>query len=224
MWIDVSIVALVLVFALLGLASGFWGQFLRILAMGSLYFIAPPVARQIRDPLEEYVDVQLSSAAMDGVALIFAALGMYVIMSIVIFILLAVARRGKKSASNKLGGLMLGTTKGVALGYLLLCGFLMVASSDFEEELDHELIDQAQDSLLVELVEEHNFIESMGYEMPTKAEIEALVEEHIVDPAGIALDAIEQPAGDGEEADVASDKTPPIVESPEDPTPPPSPK
>ena len=224
MWIDVTIVGVVLSFALLGLASGFWGQFLRILALASLYFVAPPVARQIRNPLDEHIDVQLSSTAMDGVALIVASIALYLLMSLTILIFLAVVQRGRKSAPNKLGGLVLGTTKGVALSYLLLCGLLLVASSDFEDELDYELIDQAQESYLVDVVEEHNFLEMMGYEIPSKAEIEALVEEHLVLPEESQEDAAGQQDEASVDPEAPADDSPPLAESPDPPISPPPPK
>ena len=216
MWIDVSIVAIIVIFGLLGLASGFWGQFLRIAALGSLYFVAPPVARVIREPLGEQIDVHLSDQALDGVSLIAAAVGLYVVMSLAILIFLAVLFRGRKSASNKLGGLFLGTTKGVVLSYLLLCGFLMISTSDFEDELDNELIEQTQESHLVELVESHNLLDLMGYEIPTQAELEAMVEEHFEVLSDSPKDGVPRSDGNPEGPESAAEHTVPVVvEAPE---------
>lgn len=166
MWIDFGIASLVLVLGLAGLASGFWSQFLRLIAIASLYFIAPPIARFIREPLAAHVEVPLSGPALDGLSLIAAAFGAYGLISILIFIGFAVAGRKRKSMANKFFGFALGSLKGAALGYLLLCGFLLVSRSDYAEALDPQIVDTARDSRLVDWVAEANVLDMMGYDLP----------------------------------------------------------
>ncbi len=171
MWIDLGIVGLVLVFGLVGLASGFWSQFLRLIAIASLYFVAPPIARFIREPLAGNIDVPLSGPALDGLSLIVAAFGAYSLISILIFIGFALAGRKRKSMANKFFGFALGSVKGAAFGYLLLCGFLLVSRSDYAEALDPQVVETARSSHLVDLVAEANLLDMMGYDLPDVEEV-----------------------------------------------------
>lgn len=218
MFIDAGIIGLVVVFCLIGLKVGFWSQLLRILVLGSLYFIAPPVARMIRDPLAgwlessrhtEGVDIPLSETGMDGVALIAAAIGLYMAFSLVIGIALLLMGKKKKSATNKFLGLVLGGMKGGALAYLLLCGLVLVVRSELKTQLDSDVIAQAEASMLVGVVEDYNALEEMGYRLPTESELETLILEYqqqVTDAREKGdEDATAEPAeGEGDESEPAS--------------------
>ncbi len=182
MWIDVGVGVIVLGFALAGLWSGFWAGVWRLVALVSLYFLAPPVAREIEPTVSLYSFAQgLSEDAQQGLSLIIAAVGLYVIMSVVIAIAGLILRRGRRrSSANRVPGFVLGMLKGTTLSYLLLCAFVLVSASDMAEMTQGaaaRIETQAQASHLVGVVREANVLEAMGYDVPTFEEIRDFLEE-----------------------------------------------
>ena len=183
MTIDIAVVGTIIVLALLGLFTGFWGQILRLIALGSLYFLAPPFAewRHIENHVRDALGTQAPEASVKGMSLIVAAVGLYIVMVILIAIITAVVMHGKKkSPTNRILGFVLGGLKGTALCYLLLCGLVLFvrAQETYAERLRTlsddpvsfgNLMDdieaEAHDSALVDLVGDHNILSELGYDL-----------------------------------------------------------
>jgi membrane protein required for colicin V production len=189
MTIDIIVGAIVLVFALIGLASGFWSQILRLGALVSLFFIAPPVAEVIEEPVRGFMSELATPPQVRGVALIVAAVGLYLIMSLLIWWLLKAIRGDRPmSGTNRGLGFVLGAAKGAALCYLILAGLVVFEqSAAYPSVLAGEdwWVDNARESKFVDLVSKHNllpddFIEQvqqelqdLGVEIPSADEAEA---------------------------------------------------
>jgi uncharacterized membrane protein required for colicin V production len=180
MYFDIGVAGTILTLAIWGLFAGFWGQVLRLIALASLYFVAPPVAREfVEEPVRGQLGADVSATTVNGVALIAAAVGLYLLMSLIIFIGMKIAGAGKKmSATNKLGGFLLGGLKGGALVYLLLCGLVLVAASDdYGNYMPGAWEEQARASKVVELVANNNLLDLMGYELPSADELREIAGE-----------------------------------------------
>lgn len=183
MTIDIAVAGTIIVLALLGLFTGFWGQILRLLALGSLYFLAPPFAewRHIENHVRDALGTQAPEGSVKGMSLIVAAVGLYIVMVILIAIIMAVVMHGKKkSPTNRILGFIMGGLKGTVLCYLLLCGLVLFvrAQETYAERLGtlsgdpvsfgrlmNDIETEAQDSALVDLVGEHNILSALGYDL-----------------------------------------------------------
>lgn len=200
MGIDVGIAVTVLIFALTGMLSGFWGQILRLGALASLYFVAPPVARVIEDPVRQVMSANATEFTVRGVALIAAALGLYAMMSLAIGLVLRAARRGRSmSGTNRFFGFALGAVKGSALCYLLLAGLVMVAHSrHYSAALatNDDWVRHASESRLVDFVTDNNLLEQMGYSLPSPEEIQ-----EALDLSAEDIEAFQRVEGTGQGAE-----------------------
>ncbi len=185
MAIDLGVGAFVLIVALLGLASGFWSQLLRLGALASLFFIAPPVAGAIGGPVGGLMSDDATPKAVEGISLIVAVVGLYLVMSLLIFLILR-ALRGNRSMSgtNRFMGFVLGAIKASALSYLVLAGLLLVSQSHLAQLDDADFwVENAAESKLVELVSEYNLL--------TAEEVLEYAEELGIDPADLHLEQLE---------------------------------
>jgi uncharacterized membrane protein required for colicin V production len=209
MYLDIGIAVFVGVFALLGLIFGFWGQFLRILALVSLIWVAPPVAELAEPYVADVMSSGATPKAVEATSLIAAAVILYLAMSLVIFaILRAIFKGRKKSPTNRVMGLVLGAVKSGALCYILLNGLvLLLGSPDYrtalaELEQSGELSADSREALgkfmeevatskSVELVEDYNLLEAMGYEPPSYDEVQREADEILGDDQGVVPSAPE---------------------------------
>ncbi|MBN1946189.1 MAG: CvpA family protein [Bradymonadales bacterium] len=163
MYIDIGIAVVVALFALFGLLSGFWGQILRLAALVSLFFLAPPVARAIQGPVADVLGTDTSPQMVWGTSLIVAAVLLYIGMSLVIAIILHSAKAYKDmSGASRVAGFFLGLLKGAVATYLLACGFAMVGQAG---HLSGAVEQQSAESHVVTLVAKYNLVEKMGYSL-----------------------------------------------------------
>ncbi|MCA9562812.1 MAG: CvpA family protein [Myxococcales bacterium] len=180
MWIDIAVVAIVLVWGLFGLRNGFWSQVIRLGLIVGIYFVAPFVARRLEAPIADHIAEDAARSTVEGLALIAAVIGLYAIASLTLRLcaFLFLVKRPEKSSLDRAGGMTLGIIKGTAFSYLVLCGLVMVgAHAEYSQGLNQSLTEQARDSRAVEWVEDANLLEAMGYSLPSEEELRELIEE-----------------------------------------------
>lgn len=129
-WIDLTAIAVLLVFFVLGLFRGFVWQISRIVTLVVAYFVAgrygEEVAARIRDAFPEGIDPQLPLY----IAYFCVFLAVLVVVSMVAYFIERLVQRTGLSFYNRVGGGVLGIGTGACVVVALLAGILMFLATD----------------------------------------------------------------------------------------------
>ena len=129
-WIDLTALAVLLVFFVLGLFRGFVWQISRIITLVAAYFVAgtygEEVALRIRDAFPETVDPRLPLY----IAYFCVFLAVLVVVSMIAYFIEKLVQRTGLSFYNRVGGGLLGIGTGACVVLALLAGILMFLASE----------------------------------------------------------------------------------------------
>lgn len=130
MWIDVTLLSLIGLFAVFGIWQGGTAQILRILAAVAAVIGAPLAARELSGPMGGLF-VDLPPAAVYGISLIAGAICIYLVLSIVIYFITEVIIDSSTllTAADRLVGLAFGLLKGTILVFVISHGLIALSPS-----------------------------------------------------------------------------------------------
>lgn len=130
MWIDITLLSLVGLFAVFGLWQGGTGQILRIFAAVTAVIGAPLAARQLAGPIGGLF-VDLPPAAIYGIALIAGAVAIYLTLSVIIYVItdIIIDSSTLLTAADRLVGLAFGLLKGTILVFVISHGLIALSPS-----------------------------------------------------------------------------------------------
>lgn len=111
-WVDITVVAIILISALISLFRGFVREVLSLLAWIAAFWIASRTARPTAAMLEPYVDVEVARIVLAFIAIM---VGVLLLVGIINYLIGRLLDKTGLSGPDRLLGLIFGGLRGVAI-------------------------------------------------------------------------------------------------------------